>query len=419
MNKREDEGKVLYIVIDGEFVDTASQGDRVSIILDKTPFYAQSGGQVADSGYMQGEKLKIRVEDVKKTQDGKFIHVGVVEQGQISVSDTVKLLVDKQRRENTAKNHTTTHLLQRALKNVLGEHVSQAGSMVDSTRLRFDFNHFSPITKEELQRVEDEVNEKILQNLKVETVEMNIKDAKKLGATALFDEKYQEIVRVVKIGDYSMELCGGTHLDETIKAGLIKIISQSGVAAGVRRIEAVTGGCALNYYKEHEKKLNKISEILKIDVNDIEKKAEIIIEDLKNAYKEIDKLKSQIISYSIDDILKDKVVVDGVELIVKKFDEIDDKTLRSISDVIKDKLNSVVVVLASVSNGKITFVASATKDLLPKGVHVGNLLREIAKITKGGGGGRPDNAQAGGSDVSKLDVALKSVEGVLRAQLKN
>ena len=413
----EDEGKILYIVSNGELVNRASEGENVSIILDKTPFYAEMGGQVADTGYMQNEKSKIKVCDVKKTQDGKFVHVGVVENGEIEVSDMLKLTVDVEKRRSIAKNHTVTHLLHKALKNVLGDHVNQAGSMVNGERLRFDFNHFSPITKEELQRIEDEVNEKILQDIKVETIEMDIEKAKEIGATALFDEKYGNVVRVVKIGDYSIELCGGTHLKRTIEAGLVKIISQSGVAAGVRRIEAVTGLGAINYYKDREEKLNKISEILKTDVNDSVKKAEIIIEDLRASNKEIAKLKNEIISKSLEDIINKRVDVDGVSLVVNKFDALDVATLRNISDSIKDKLNSVVVVFASVTDGKITYVASATKDMVKNGVHVGNILREIAKITNGGGGGRPDNAQAGGSDVSKLDEALEKVKEVLKEQL--
>ena len=413
----EDEGKILYIVSNGELVNKASMGDNISIILDKTPFYAEMGGQASDTGYMQNEKTKIRIEDVKKTQDGKFIHTGVIENGEIEVLDVLTLIVDKEKRNNTAKNHTVTHLLHKALKNVLGDHVNQAGSMVSDERLRFDFNHFNSITKEELQRVEDEVNEKILQDIKVETIEMDIEKAKKIGATALFDEKYGNVVRVVKIGDYSIELCGGTHLDSTIKAGLVKIISQTGVAAGVRRIEAVTGMGAINYYKDKEEKLNKISEVIKADVNDSVKKAEIIIEDLRAANKEIARLKNELISGSLDDIANKKVEVYGVNLVISKFDEQDVATLRNISDNVKDKLKSVVVVFASVTDGKITYVASATKDLVNQGIHVGNILKEIAKITKGGGGGRPDNAQAGGSDVAKLDEALGKVKEVIKDQL--
>ena len=232
-----------------------------------------------------------------------------------------------------------------------------------------------------------------------------------------FDEKYGNVVRVVKIGDYSIELCGGTHLDSTIKAGLVKIISQTGVAAGVRRIEAVTGMGAINYYKDKEEKLNKISEVIKADVNDSVKKAEIIIEDLRAANKEIARLKNELISGSLDDIANKKVEVYGVNLVISKFDEQDVATLRNISDNVKDKLKSVVVVFASVTDGKITYVASATKDLVNQGIHVGNILKEIAKITKGGGGGRPDNAQAGGSDVAKLDEALGKVIEVIKDQL--
>ena len=412
----EDEGKILYIIKDQEFVEKASSFDAVSIIVDKTPFYAQSGGQVYDKGYMIGDGVKIRIDDVQKTQDGKFIHIGVVEEGEIETSKVIKLLVDKERRENIAKNHTATHLLQRALKNVLGEHVNQAGSMVDDKRLRFDFNHFNVITKEELQKVEDEINSKILEDLQVETTNMNIKDAKELGAMALFNEKYGDVVRVVKIGDYSIELCGGTHLKSTSKAGLIKIISQTGVASGVRRIEAVTGISAINYYKDKEEKLNKISNILKTDVNDSLQKAEILVEDLRKCNKEIEKLRSEINKNLIYDIINEEVYVKGIRTIVKRLDGVNAKELRDIIDVIKNKVSSVFVVLASVVDDKIVFVSAATKDLVQKGVHAGNVLKEIAKITKGGGGGRPDLAQAGGTDLEKLDGALETVQSIIEKQ---
>lgn len=414
----EDEGRVLYIVRDGKLCDVAQEGDRVSVILDRTPFYAQSGGQVADIGYMSTKDTLIFVRDVQKIADGKFVHECVVEKGIVNINDNMKLSVQKDRRENIAKNHTTTHLLQKALKNVLGDHVSQAGSSVDDNRLRFDFTHFEQMTDEELSRVEREVNEKILEDLPVEIKEMNIAEAKKMGATALFDEKYGDVVRVVQIGDYSMELCGGTHISSTIKAGLMKIVSQTGVAAGVRRIEAVTGLGAMSYYREVEAKLESIAKALKTDVNESVKKVESTLEALKEANREVDRLKTKLMENSLEDIVKKSVTVLGVPLIVKRFSDVDANALRNLSDMIRDKMGSVVSVLAGVNDSKIVYVASCTKDLVEKGVHAGNILKEISKKTRGGGGGRPDLAQAGGIDVDKLDSALDSVPSVLKAQIE-
>lgn len=414
----EDKAEVVYIVRDGEICDEAQEGDVISIILDRTPFYAQSGGQVADTGYIQNDKAKIEVVDVQKIADGKIVHECNIVSGSVSVGDEVDLSVNKDRRNSIAKNHTATHLLQRALKNVLGDHVSQAGSSVDENRLRFDFTHFAQVTPDEIALVEDEVNKKIIENLSVYTEEMNIDEAKKMGATALFDEKYGDIVRVVKIGDYSMELCGGTHVSSTIEVGLMRIVSQTGVAAGVRRIEAVTGVGAMRYYKDVEKKIEEIAKILKTDVNESVKKVESIMETLKENTKEIEKLKTKLISHSIEDVTNESVLVGGIPLVVKKFDDVDANTLRNMSDVIKEKMKRVVLVFAGVKDGKIAYVASATKDLVSEGVHVGNILKEISKITKGGGGGRPDSAQAGGIDINKLDDALGKVTSVLLNQLK-
>lgn len=414
----EDKGKIVYIVRDGELCDEAKEKDRVCVILDRTPFYAQSGGQVADVGYMRNDRVVIEVENVQKTSDGKIVHECVIEKGSVSVSDIVETCVDKDRRESTSKNHTATHLLQRALKNVLGEHVSQAGSSVDGNRLRFDFTHFAQVTKEDIELVEAEVNRKILENLSVCTEEMDIDKAKKLGATALFDEKYGDVVRVVKIGDYSMELCGGTHIASTVEAGLMKIVSQTGVAAGVRRIEAVTGEGAIKYYKDIERKIEEVAGILKTDINGSVKKAESVMEMLKENVKEVEKLKTKLLAYSIDDVIGESKLVEGIPLLVKKFDDVDANTLKSMSDLVKEKMGRVVLVFAGVKEGKIVYVASATKDLVGCGVHVGNILKEISKVTKGGGGGRPDSAQAGGIDIYKLDDALEKVDSVLIEQLK-
>ena len=411
--------KIMYIIKDGEVVENAQEGDEVTVILDKTPFYAESGGQVGDTGYIEGKDGKVEVQDCKKTPDGKHLHIGKVLKGIIEKGTEVKAAIDVKRRLAIAKNHTATHLLHKAMRNVLGDHVHQAGSLVEPNRLRFDFTHFSALTPEELKKIEDEVNDKIMDNLVVDVREMNIEEAKKQGATALFGEKYGSVVRVVKIGDYSMELCGGTHLSATSQAGLIKILGESGVAAGVRRIEALTGEAAVRYFNEREELLNQVAAALKTTPQDSVRKAEALAASIKNAEKEIEQLRTKLVSGSIEDVISKAVEVKGVKAVVARFDQLDMEALRNTGDMIKSKLGSAVVVLASAHDGKVNFVATATKDLVGKGIHSGNIVREVAKIAGGGGGGRPDMAQAGGKDVSKIDEALQSAVKVIEIQVKD
>jgi len=410
--------KVMYIIKDGELSENAQEGDNVTVILDKTPFYAESGGQIGDTGILKAQHGLIKVQDTKKAADGKFLHIGIVEQGIIENNSEVYAEIDAARRKAIARNHTATHLLQKALRNTLGNHVNQAGSLVEPDRLRFDFTHFSAVTKEELEKVEAEVNNKILEDLEVDVKHMPVDKAKKLGAMALFDEKYGDIVRVVKIDDYSMELCGGTHLQKTSQAGFIKIISESGVAAGVRRIEAVTGAAAIKYMNEKENILNEIASLLKANPQDCARRIDAMNSEIKNMQKEIETLKSKMISGMLDEVINSAIEIKGIKLIKARFDQLDMDGLRNSADMIKNKAGSCVVVLGTGHDGKVGLVVTATKDLVEKGIHSGNIIREIAKIAGGGGGGRPDMAQAGGKDVSKLNEALETSVKIVEGQLK-
>jgi len=412
------QAEILCIIKDEDIINNAQEQDVVTVILDKTPFYGESGGQVGDTGYITSANGIIRVENTKKTADGKYLHTGVVEKGIIEKGDKVTAKIDVKRRMATARNHTATHLLQKALRNTLGDHVAQAGSLVEPDRLRFDFHHFAPVTSEELEKVEKEVNEKILENLKV-TVELtSLEKAKSLGAMALFGEKYGDVVRLVKIGDYSLELCGGTHLDSTAQAGLIKIVSEGGVAAGIRRIEALTGDRAIEYLNNKEKTLKEVAAVLKSSPEDAVKKAEALSGELKNAQKEIEKLKAKLVSGSIDDVVNKAVTIKGVKTVKARFDQLDMEALRNTADTLKNKLGSGVVILASGYGDKVSLIVTATKDVLEKGIHSGNIIRELAKIAGGGGGGRPDMAQAGGKDVNKIDEVLNAADKIVESQIK-
>lgn len=412
------DAKIAYIIKDEELVDNAQETETITVILDRTAFYAESGGQVGDTGYIETKTGLIRVEDCKKTSDGKYLHTGVVEKGFVEKDSAVKARIDVRRRMAISKNHTTTHLIHKALKNVLGSHVNQAGSSVAPDRLRFDFTHFSAMTADELKAVEKEVNEKIMENLHVETSEVSIDEAKKQGATALFGEKYGNIVRVVKVGDYSMELCGGTHVEATSQAGLVKILGESGVAAGVRRIEALTGEAAVEYYNDRERMLNEVAAAVKVAPQDSIRKIETLLSEIKNAEKEIEQLRNKLVSGSVDDILSKAVEVKGVKVITSRFDQLDMEALRNTGDMIRSKMGSGVVVLGTGYGDKVSFVVMATRDAVQAGIHSGNIIREIAKIAGGGGGGRPDMAQAGGKDVTKIDEALKYAVNVIEAQIK-
>ena len=412
------DAKILYIVRDGEIVETAQEGDAVTIITDVTPFYAESGGQVGDTGTLTTQNSKVVINDCTRTADGKYLHTGAVESGLIETGNQGVLQIDVKRRMAICRNHTTTHLLHKALRSVLGEHVHQAGSLVEPNKLRFDFSHFSAMTPEELKKVEDMTNAAILESMEVDVREMPIDEAKKLGAMALFGEKYGNTVRVVKVRDYSVEFCGGTHLSNTAQAGLVKVMGESGVAAGVRRLEALTGEAAIRYYADREKLLNEVSQALKASPQDSLKKVETLGQELKNAEREIEQLRNKLVSGEADEVLSKAVEIKGVKVVTARFDTLDIDGLRNTGDMLKNKLESGVVVLASNYADKVSFVVTATKDVLAKGVHSGNIIKEVAKVAGGGGGGRPDMAQAGGKDASRINDALKASLAVIDTQIK-
>ncbi|MCC0783313.1 alanine--tRNA ligase [Clostridioides sp. ES-S-0108-01] len=412
------EGTIEAIVKDDELVQSAKEGDKVSIVLDNTTFYPEGGGQVGDCGLITNENLVLEVLNTKKGANNSIKHIGIIKSGAISNGDKVKTLVDGETRMAAARNHSATHLLHKALKEVLGDHVNQAGSLVTPERLRFDITHFEAISNEELKVIEEKVNNVILSSLDIKCDIMNIKEAKEKGATALFGEKYGDEVRVVSMGNYSTELCGGTHLTNTSQIGMFKILSEGGVAAGVRRIEAITGKAVYEYLKERDGIISEVCVNLKSKEDNLIQRISSLLEENKNLSKELHDMKAKMSLQSADSIFDSKVEVNGVNLITNKFEGMDMDTLRETADNLRDKLGSGVVVLANVVDNKVNFVVTATKDVLEKGIHSGNIVREVAKIAGGKGGGRPNMAQAGASDVSKVDEALSYASEVIKTQVK-
>ena len=411
------ESVVKFIVQDNKLVENAQMDDEVAVVLDRTPFYAESGGQIGDTGVITGDNFKMVVADCKKTSDGKFLHVGRIESGMVQLGDRVIAKIDIEKRKCTARNHTTTHILHRALKNVLGDHVQQAGSLVTPDRLRFDFTHFSPLTDDQIEAVEQEANSIIMGNYPVVIREMTVEEAKKAGATALFGEKYGDVVRVVSVGNYSMELCGGTHIGSSGEAGLVKIIAENGIASGVRRIEALTGTGAISWYKEKERTLRKVSEIVKSTSEDAPVKVAHLVEEVKNLQKELNSVKEKMMSKSVDSIMDKAEDVSGIKVLAARMDQLDMTALRNMTDTLKNKLGPSVVVLASALDGKVSLVVSATKDAVSRGVHCGKVISEAAKAAGGGGGGKPDMAQAGGKDINGIDKAMDIAVNIIKEQL--
>ncbi len=409
---------IKAIVKDSELTDSSKTGEEVSVILDITPFYAESGGQTADTGRIIGEGFELEVKDCKKVTGDRFAHICKVVKGQVKVGDSCIAEIDAKRRTATARNHSTTHLLHKALRKYLGTHVEQAGSLVTPDRLRFDFSHFKALTKEELDQIEKEVNEAILESYEVNVMETSIDEAKKLGAMALFGEKYGDVVRVVTMGDYSVELCGGTHLKTTSQAGFFKIISEGGIAAGVRRIEAVTGEKAYEYIKEEEKLMNDLCERLKAHPSECVKKADAVLKQLKEQEKEITVLKSQMAVGILEELIAGAKEEKGVKYLVTKLDNMDMEGLREMGDKLRDKLGTSFVMLTTSDGEKTTLLAMASKDAVAKGVHSGNIIKEAAKLAGGSGGGRPDMAQGGIKDVSKVDAVLNAVPELLKNMIK-
>ncbi|ABK62120.1 MULTISPECIES: alanine--tRNA ligase [Clostridium] len=412
------QSKVKVIIKDDAFADCINKGEKGIIVTDRTPFYAEMGGQIGDKGTISADGFMAKVQDCKNNIGGKIVHFVEVTEGSIKLEDEVLLEVDRKRRENIGKNHSATHLLHAALRKVVGEHVHQSGSYVDEDKLRFDFTHFESLTHEELKKVEDLVNDTIESVWDVVTKEMTIEEAKNSGAMALFDEKYGDKVRVVKMGDFSTELCGGTHISNVGKIGLFKIVSESGIAAGTRRIEAVTGHKALEFIEHKSDLLRQIASMLKCSEKDIINRLNQQNAELKDKDKEISALKSKLASGSEDDILKNIKEVKGVKLAVAALKDVDGEALRNLGDKIKNKIESGVVVLGSEVEGKVQFIAMASKDVVSKGVHCGTIVREIAKIAGGGGGGRPDMAQAGGRLPEKLNDAINEVENIMENLVK-
>lgn len=400
-----------------EVVEAISEGEQGAIIVPETPFYATMGGQEGDQGTITTKDGQFQVTSTIKVVGGKYAHIGTVVKGMMKVGDTVTLTVDAESRMNTAKNHSATHLLQKALKVVLGNHVEQKGSYVEPERLRFDFAHFQAMTKEELQKVEDMVNAEIAANLPVVTEEMSIEAAKQAGAMALFGEKYGESVRVVSMGEFSKELCGGTHVGNTGTISTFKIISEAGVAAGVRRIEALTGTGAFAYYKNLEETLYDAAKVAKTEPTKLTAKIESLLEEIKALHSENEKLKDKLAQNAVGDVMDKVVEVGTFKVLPVKMEGVDMNALRNLGDELKTKIQSGVVVLASSKDGKVNLIAMATEDAMKQGAHAGNLIKEIATLVGGGGGGRPNMAQAGGKNPDGIDAALEKAIEVVSQQL--
>ncbi len=412
------ESGVTVLATETELVEALSEGQQGTIFVNETPFYATSGGQEADTGYIRTPEGEFKVEDTIKLLGGKIGHVGVMTKGMIKAGDTVSLEVDAKKRALSARNHSATHLLQKALRTVLGTHVEQAGSSVNEDRLRFDFTHFSAMTAEELKKVEEIVNEQISKGLPVIIKNMPIEEAKKTGAQALFGEKYGDIVRVVNMSDFSIEFCGGTHVKNTSEIMAFKILSETGVAAGVRRIEALTSDGLMKYYAELEEKIRNAAHLLKTTPDNLSDKISHMMAENKALHSEVDSLKSKMAREAAGDVMDQVKEIKGVKLLAAQIDGVDMNGLRDLGDQLKEKLGDGVVVLASGSEGKVNLMATATDGAIKKGAHAGSLVKAIAGLVGGGGGGRPNMAQAGGKNPAGIPDALVKAAEALESQIK-
>lgn len=422
--KLADTAKVIYLALQdeeaGDVVSTAmaTVDNRIMLMTDQTPFYAEGGGQVGDIGFAENESgLKVQIEGTTKTAEGVYIHVGIVLAGQLTVGDTVALSVDRETRLSTMRNHSTTHLLHKALRTVLGEHVAQAGSLVNPQRLRFDFAHFQAMSKQEIREVERLVNEAILADYPITADIMSIDVAKASGAMALFDEKYGDAVRVISMGDYSKELCGGTHLSHTAQAGSFKIVSEQSVASGVRRIEAVTGRAAYELLFKLDFELKHAADSLKTSSEELLPKIDQTLLELKQRNRRIDELEAKLAQVASGDLTSEAVVVAGLNVLVAKVSANSVEVLRDLAAKARDKMAPAVVVLAAVMGDKINFAAMASPEAISAGVHCGQIVKATASAAGGGGGGRPDMAQAGGKDITKLEEALTVAKTMIGATL--
>lgn len=410
-------GKVIKLFKDEKEVSTLKQGDKALLVSDRTVFYGEGGGQVGDIGTIEGTDCEIKVLDTKKNKNNGIFHSVEVVSGTVNLGDELTFKIDINNRRDIMKNHSATHLLHQALIEVLGNHINQAGSLVDANKLRFDFTHFEAVSQEDLKRVEQIVNDKIALNLNTIIKEMTLEESSKIGAIGLFEDKYKDIVRVVSFGGWSIELCGGTHVKNVSEIQMFKITSESSVAAGVRRIEAITGRSVYEYLKKTENQIDEVSNILKCKKPELVSKVESINEDIKSLEKELKELKSQIALNSLDSFIAEKKDIDGISFIARKVEFENQNDLRDLIDKLRDKLGTSVIVFANVYQEKLTFTVGVSKDLNARKINAGNIVKEVAKLVGGNGGGRPDIASAGGKDLSKVDFALANAEEILKAQL--
>jgi alanyl-tRNA synthetase len=412
------DAQIIAIISNAGPVSQAEANEQeISILLDRTPFYAESGGQKGDTGFIKTPSGVYEVADTIKVIGGRTAHIGKVINGSIKTGDIAAAQIDTKRRNDIRRNHTATHLLQKALREVLGNHVQQAGSMVSNRNLRFDFTHFSPVTQEELKHIESVINDKILEELPVTVEEMSIDEARRLGAMALFGEKYGSTVRVVKIGDYSIELCGGTHLYNTVQAGAFKILSESGIAAGIRRIEAITGRETIKYFNKAENTLQELAELLKSSRDLLVQRVQNLISEGKTLRQEIENINAKKAMDVAEEILSAKETISDIDIVVGQIQDLDINALRGLCDKLRDKLQNGLIVLCNKADGKVTFLISADELAVSKGIHAGTLVKAAASICCGGGGGKPGMAQAGGKDPSKADDALAAVKEMIKNQL--
>lgn len=406
--------EVVAIICDGERVEAVESGEEAQVVLRETPFYAESGGQIADYGTMTNAGVTVDVKDVQKAPNGQSLHRVMIQEGTLEVGMRVIATVDADARKATVKNHTATHLLHKALKEVLGEHVNQAGSYVGPDRLRFDFSHFGQVTKEELEQIERRVNEQIWKDIAVQIGEHSIDEAKKMGAMALFGEKYGDVVRVVSVGDYSLELCGGCHVSRSSEIGLFKIESESGIGAGTRRIEALTGRGAFEWLKAQEETLKEVGALVKANATNVVQKVESVLSDLKEARKENESLQAKLGNSQLDDLMNGAETINGVKVIAAKVDAKDNGALRQMIDEVKQQVPEVIAVFGAVNGSKVMLAAGVSKSLT-KTYKAGDIVNHVATQCDGRGGGRPDMAMAGAKDASKLDEALESVVDFIKS----
>jgi alanyl-tRNA synthetase len=410
--------EVLSLVVGENRVDSAGAGKNIYVVFDQTPCYAEAGGQIADTAIVTAPGLEAEVQDVFRPAEGLSVHLCAVKNGTIKKGDTVQIEVTGKRRKSIARNHSATHLLHKALKEVLGDHANQAGSLVEPHRLRFDFTHYSALSREELQKIEKIVNRAVMADLPIQAFETSMDEAKSMGAAALFGEKYGDRVRVVKMGDFSLELCGGTHLESTSQIGIFKIVSEGSVGSGIRRVEALTGEAALRHLESEEQQLEKIAGLVKASSTEVVSRVETLVEEHRELEKELESLRARLAKFEVESLLNNVIEVGEVKLLSQEADARDMDSLRAMVDLLRDKMGTGVVVLGSrTGNGKVNLVAGVSKDLSTKGLHAGKIIKEIASVVGGGGGGRPDMAQAGGKDPSRLQEALDKVASVVKQQL--